>query len=117
MKKQFYFLFILLMISILSSCRSPENKSVIAEEPDNTWLEEITITELQQGYKDGKYTVSEVVSAYLDRITEIDKNGPALNSIIVVNPDALQIAEGARQGIFRRENKRSYVRYSSCPEG
>ena len=53
----------------------------------------MTIKDLQQGYKDGKYTVSEVVSAYLGRIEEIDKNGPALNSIIVINPDALQIAE------------------------
>jgi len=42
---------------------------------------------------DGKYSVTEVVSAYLDRINEIDKNGPALNSIIIVNPDAMQIAD------------------------
>jgi len=33
----------------------------------------------------------------LDRIEEIDKNGPAVNSIIVVNPDALQIAEALDQ--------------------
>ncbi|GAG37062.1 unnamed protein product, partial [marine sediment metagenome] len=34
-----------------------------------------------------------VVQAYLDRIEEIDKNGPAINSIIQVNPDVFQIAE------------------------
>lgn len=59
----------------------------------NSWLEEMTINDLQQGYKDGKYSVSEVVSAYLSRIEEIDKTGPSLNAIIVINPDALQIAE------------------------
>jgi len=57
------------------------------------WLEEMTIKELQQGYKEGQFTVKEVVTAYLDRISAIDMNGPGLNSIIIVNPDALQIAE------------------------
>lgn len=51
------------------------------------------ITQIQQGYKDGSFTIREVVQAYLDRINEIDKNGYELNSIIEVNPDALQIAE------------------------
>jgi amidase len=86
------FLFVLIA-SILSSCKSRDTKPEIAEFSDNSWLEEITIRELQQGYKDGKYNVQEVVSAYLGRINEIDKNGPALNSIIVINPEALQIAE------------------------
>ena len=35
--------------------------------PDNKWIEEITITELQQGYKDSKFSVSDVVSAYLSQ--------------------------------------------------
>lgn len=93
MKTQlFYLSSILFFIFVLTACKSRENKSAIAEEHDNSWLEEMTITELQKGYKDGKYTVSEVVTAYLTRIDEIDKSGPALNSIIKINPDALQIA-------------------------
>jgi amidase len=59
---------------------------------DNSWIEELTIPLLQQGYKDGKYTIRDVVQIYLERINEIDKNGPKLNSVIQVNPDALQIA-------------------------
>lgn len=58
----------------------------------NLNLEEITITQLQQGYREGTFTITEVVKAYLDRIEAIDKNGPQLNSIITINPDALQIA-------------------------
>lgn len=81
-----------LIIFILSSCKTRESSKANEKEPDNSWLEEITVKELQQGYKDQKYTVNEVVSAYLNRINEIDKNGPGLNSIIVVNPDALEIA-------------------------
>jgi amidase len=93
MKNHIHFLStIILTILILSSCKSRENKPVVSEKPSSSWLEEMTIKDLQQGYKDGKYSVSEVVSAYLSRIEEIDRNGPALNSIIVINPDALQIA-------------------------
>jgi len=46
-----------------------------------------------------------VVQAYLDRIKTIDQNGPRLNSIIQINPDALKIAEELdkemAEGIFR----------------
>jgi len=83
-------LFIIFVI-LFTACKSPVPKST-EEVPDNSWLEEITITRLQQGYKDGKYTINEVVSAYLDRIIEIDKYGPELNSVIEINPDAIQIA-------------------------
>ena len=56
-------------------------------------FQEKEITQLQQDYKAGTYSIKEVVQAYLERIEEIDKNGPKLNSIITVNPDAIQIAE------------------------
>jgi len=79
-------------ILCLITCKSPVNKQV-QEEPDNSWVEELTITQLQQGYKEGKFTITDVVNVYLDRVIEIDKNGPQLNSIIEINPDALQIAE------------------------
>ena len=65
----------------------------VPEESGNSWIEELTITQLQEGYKAGKYKIKDVVKVYLDRINAIDKNGPKLNSIIEINPDALQIAE------------------------
>lgn len=93
MKNRLFCLFsILFFIFVLAACKSRENKPVTAENSDTSWLEEMTVSELQQGYKDKKYTVSEVVSAYLRRIADIDKSGPALNSIIIINPDAMQIA-------------------------
>lgn len=82
---------IMLMATLLATagCRISQK-----EEPaGNNWLEEMTISQLQQGYKDGRYTIREVVSAYLDRIEKIDRSGPELNSVIIVNPDALTIAE------------------------
>ncbi len=55
-------------------------------------FEEYTITQLQQGYDNGDFTVTDVVQAYLDRIEAIDDSGPMLNAVIQTNPDALAIA-------------------------
>ncbi|MEI6050568.1 MAG: amidase family protein [Bacteroidota bacterium] len=94
MKKN-YSGFTLLLISAIVffiTCQSPLSKQV-KKESDNVWIEELTITQIQQGYKEHKFTIKEVVNIYLTRIREIDKNGPQLNSIIEINPDAIQIAE------------------------
>lgn len=56
-------------------------------------LEELTISQLQDGMKTGRFTSQSLVKKYLDRIDEIDKSGPAINSVIEVNPDALSIAD------------------------
>jgi amidase len=77
---------------IAASCRQHAEKQD-QEAPSNDWLEEMTISALQNGYKEGRYTISEVTQAYLDRIIEIDKTGPSLNAVLEINPDAIQIAE------------------------
>jgi amidase len=56
-------------------------------------LDEITIAELQDGMKSGKYTARSIAELYLARIEAIDKNGPTINSVIETNPDALAIAD------------------------
>jgi amidase len=66
-------------------------------------LDEITIADLQEGMKSGRFTAQSLVEKYAARIEEIDKPGPdkpeagkqwpAINSIIEMNPDALAIAE------------------------
>src|SRR5215469_14773568 len=55
-------------------------------------LDEITISELQDGLKSGKFTASSLVENYTARIEEIDKQGPAVNAVIEMNPDAAAIA-------------------------
>ena len=55
-------------------------------------LEEMTIEELQEGLRSGRFTSHSLTQAYLDRIDAIDKRGPAINSVIEINPDALEIA-------------------------
>jgi amidase len=56
-------------------------------------LDEITIGELQDGMKSGKYSARAIAEKYFARIAAIDKSGPAVNSVIETNPDALEIAE------------------------
>jgi amidase len=57
-------------------------------------LEEITIQELQTKMQSGEESSVSITKAYLERIKEIDKAGPMLNSIIELNPDSISIAEG-----------------------
>ena len=53
---------------------------------------EASIAELHDAMQRGELRAEELAGWYLDRIATIDRNGPHLNSIIEVNPDALAIA-------------------------
>jgi amidase len=60
-------------------------------------LDEVTITQLQEGMKSGKFTARSLVEKYTARIEEIDKHGPGVNSVIELNPEALAIADALDQ--------------------
>ncbi len=68
-------------------------------------LDETTIGELQSRMASGKDSSHSITRKYLDRIDEIDKRGPAINSVIELNPDALSIASD-----LDRERKSGRVR-------
>ena len=59
----------------------------------DTDLIDASIPGLQEKMKNGTLTSKSITEWYLKRIGEIDKSGPAINSIIEVNPDAVAIAE------------------------
>lgn len=54
---------------------------------------EMKIIELQEKMNSGRNTARDMTQMYLDRIETLDKQGPALNAILELNPDALAIAE------------------------
>jgi amidase len=58
----------------------------------NVDLEEVTIAGLQQQMIYGEVSARTLAEAYLKRIEEVDRQGPRLNSVIEINPDALDIA-------------------------
>lgn len=56
-------------------------------------LPEWTISELQKAMATGELTARRLAELYLQRIEEVDKGGPYVNSIIELNPDAPAIAD------------------------
>src|SRR5260370_5387380 len=56
-------------------------------------LDEVTISDLQDGMKPGKFTARSLAEKSSQRIDDIDKHGPTINSVIELNPDALSIAD------------------------
>ena len=56
-------------------------------------LEEVTLADLEQGFRSGRFTARAVTEWYLARIQALDKNGPRVNAVIELNPEALSIAE------------------------
>jgi amidase len=89
-----FFLFI-----VIASCeqKREETKAI----PD--YLEEMNVLELQDGYTKGTFTAEQVVKDYLARIEAIDKKGPGINSILFVNPKAIELAKELDKE--RREGK------------
>ena len=73
--------------------KEKSDTSILAITPPPAFeLDELTIAELQSGVASGKYTAQSLTQKYLDRIDEVDKHGPAINSVLELNPDALSIA-------------------------
>ena len=52
-----------------------------------------TISEIQDLFASGKLTSAQLVQQCLERIAAYDKKGPALNALITINTQALEIAE------------------------
>lgn len=56
-------------------------------------LEEKSISELSSALATGELTSRGLVEMYQARIQELDQDGPALKSVLEINPDALAIAD------------------------
>jgi Asp-tRNA(Asn)/Glu-tRNA(Gln) amidotransferase A subunit family amidase len=56
-------------------------------------VEETTIAQIHAAMRAGTLTCRALVDQYLRRIAAYDKNGPAINALVVVNPDATKIAD------------------------
>jgi len=84
-------LMVAVVVLITSSCQ--QNKQAQKKTLVIVPLEEMSIPQLEDAYKTHRFTVRQVVETYLQRIHNLDEKGPHLNSIIVINPDALAIAD------------------------
>lgn len=80
---------------------SPEQAPAPSAAPPPFELDEITVGELQEGMRSGRFTSRKITEAYLARIEAIDKRGPAINAVIEINPDALAIADAMDRAATR----------------
>ena len=69
--------------ALLFGCTSDDDRADYAE---------LDITTLQALMQQGELSSRQLTRYYLDRIDAIDREGPRLNSIIEVNPQAIEIA-------------------------
>jgi amidase len=65
-------------------------------------LEEMTVAEMQEAMRAGKTSSREITQKYIERIGAVDKK---INSVVEINPDALEIAEA-----MDRERKAGKIR-------
>ncbi len=66
---------------VLAGCQAPVHD-----------LEEISIADLHDRMQRGEISSEQATAWYLERIETIDRSGPALRSVLEVNPDALTTA-------------------------
>ncbi|MEI6486803.1 MAG: amidase family protein [Sphingomonadales bacterium] len=64
-------------------------------------VEEATIAGVHAAMKAGQLSCRALVDAYLARIAAYDKNGPGVNAIVTINPDATRIADTLDQRFAR----------------
>src|SRR5882724_9124850 len=66
-----------------------------AQSDDGFPFLEATVAQLQAEMASGRLTSERLTRAYLERIHELDSDGPGVNSIMELNPDALAMARKA----------------------
>ena len=101
----------LVLLGLLVACSPSEPDRGAPTEGDFSSAVEtapaMSATELAKDIRAGTITVENAVAAYLSRIESLDRQGPMLQSVIALNPDALAQARAldaeARAGNFRGE--------------
>ena len=71
----------------------PGGSAAASTAPSNFELDEVSLSDVSSGLAMGKWTSAKLVDLYLARIQAVDKNGPKLNSVLALNPDAASIAK------------------------
>ncbi|MEP1035035.1 amidase [Ekhidna sp.] len=78
----------------IKACASPSQEAVIDSQEEKQFeLEEWQVSQLQEAMESGEYTSRQICELYLKRINEKDQSENGLNSVIEVNPEALDIAD------------------------
>ena len=76
----------------LGACVQPSTSFNSSTNYSEFEFNETTIAQLQEKMKSGALTSVEITQKYLERIDQINWNGPQLRAVIEINPEALDIA-------------------------
>ena len=82
----------LIPVAVLIAITTPA-----AQAPPPFEVHEASIAQIHDAMKAGRLTCRGLVEQYLRRIDTFDKNGPAINAIVITNPDALKQADAMDQ--------------------
>ncbi len=84
----------ILIATLLTSTLYAASGVAQSKEPTNVPhnYNEMTVAQLEAAMAAGKLTSEKLTDYYIDRILAIDQNGPGVNAVIELNPDALKIA-------------------------
>ena len=82
----------LLALPVAAASDATRNSSLNdAPKNHNEW----TVAHLQAAMASGKLTSEDLTKEYITRIVALDQSGPGVNSVIELNPDALEMARHA----------------------
>ncbi len=81
--------------ALLISATAVSLNSAQASRDVPTELNELTVAQLQDAMNARQLTSERLTRYYLDRIFALDQNGPGVNAVIELNPDAIELAEHA----------------------
>jgi amidase len=84
-------LFVFVATVLASGWATAENSDSVASAPAH--FNEATVADLQAKMAAGTVTSEQLTKYYLHRILALDQNGPGVNSVIELNPEAIRIAE------------------------
>lgn len=93
---------LLSLLWLLAACQ-PDVEATVQPTPEKT-ADAMAGSVMESGLMDignlqarmiaGEFTARQLTAYYLDRIQRLDQQGPALNAVLEINPDALAIADG-----------------------
>ena len=78
-------------IAIAVSLTGPAQAQTTSASPFQ--IVEASIDDIHTAFRSGRLTARQLVQGYLDRINAYDRQGPNINSVITINPDALAEAD------------------------
>src|SRR6266550_4001735 len=83
----------LMAVAMSMSCAASGHAQARKDKAVPFQIMETTIDDIHAAFKSGKLTARQLVQGYIDRINAYDKAGPNINSVITINPNALDEAD------------------------